>query len=1073
MWIVKLALKRPYTFIVISLLVLIFGVGFIYRMPKDIFPNINIPVVSLIWTYNGLPAEDFEQRITTYSEFALSNYVNDIDRIESQTIDGLGLIRVYFHPEVEIEAAVAQATATSQAVLRRMPTGVLPPVVLRYSASSVPIIQMALSSQTMDEAELYDYAIFRIRQAIATIRGTTIPSPRGGKVRQIMVDIEPKALQAKGLSPRDVNDSVNNFNLTLPTGNAKIGAIDYRVNINMTPDLVESMNDFPIKVIDDVVVYLRDVAFAHDGFLDQTNIVRNQGERSVLLTILKNGAVSTLSIINDLKNMLPSLQAAAPEGMLINLLFDQSVFVKAAIQGVVLEGSIAALLTGLLILLFLGSWRSTFIVIVSIPLSIFASIIFLGLMGETLNIMTLGGLALSIGILVDNATVTIENIHRQIESGKSLHNAILDGSYQVAIPAFVSTLAICIVFLPVALLVGPSKFLFTPFAYAVVFAITASYFFSRSLVPVLIKYMLAGEIHLHVNTYNGNGEAIRKTPKGPFQKFFFSFDSLFHHFRTGYEIILDWCIHFKFPIYLIFTIIFASSFVIFPYIGRNFFPNVDADLIRLHVKAPTGTRLEVTEEIFGAVEKEIKQVIPSEEIGLLIDNIGLPFEPSSLAFGDNATVGPSDGEILISLHSKRQFSTQEYIKKLRSHLKAHFPDLLFYFQPADMINQILNFGLPTPIDVKVAGHNKKENSEIAKELVERISHVPGAVDVHMHQVLDEPELYLDVNRTLLAEKGINQHDLVNDLLLTYSTSSAVNPNFWLDRKSGIPYLVAVQYPKYRVHSTEQFMRMPVGSPLIKESPLLDNLAQMERRVGVGVASHLNIEPVYDIFANIQDRDLGSVSSDISKIIEEFQSKMKPGNQIFLKGSVENMDIAFDYLGGGFILAVILIYFILVINFQSWLDPFIIIMAIPGAITGICWILFLTHTTFSVPALMGTIMCVGVATANSILIVTFANYQLKLGKPSFEAIHTACKTRLRPVLMTALAMIIGMIPMALGLGEGGEQNAPLGRSVIGGLFLATFTTLFFVPVVFAALRIKANPHIEHEEPSEEVSKQDHK
>jgi multidrug efflux pump subunit AcrB len=656
MWIVHLALRRPYTFVVVAILVLIFGIGFILKMPKDIFPNINIPVVSLIWTYNGLPAEDFEQRITTYSEFALSNYVNDIDRIESQTTDGLGLIRVFFHPEVEIEAAVAQATATSQNVLRRMPTGVLPPVILRYSASSVPIIQLALSSQTMDEAELYDYSLFRIRQAIATIRGTTIPSPLGGKVRQVMVDIEPKALQAKGLSPRDVNDAVNNFNLTLPTGNAKIGATDYRVNINMTPDLVEKINDFPVKIVNDVVVYLRDVAFAHDGFLDQTNIVRNQGERSVLLTILKNGTVSTLSIINDLKNMLPSLQAAAPEGMKMNLLFDQSIFVKAAIQGVVLEGALAAILTGLMMLLFLGSWRSTFIVLISIPLSILTSIILLGLMGETLNIMTLGGLALSIGILVDNATVTIENIHRQLETGKSLHHAIIDGSYQVAVPAFVSTLAICIVFLPVALLVGPSKFLFTPFAYAVVFAITASYFFSRSLVPVLIKYMLASEVQK--STY---------------------FDSQFNRFRCGYEKVLDWCLHFKLPIYLMFGILFVSTLVIFPFIGRDFFPSVDADLIRLHVKAPTGTRLEVTEEIFGAVEHEIKQVIPNEEIALLIDNIGLPPEPSSLAFGDNATVGPSDGEILISLHPKRNFSTQEYIKKLRSHLNSLFPNLLFYF----------------------------------------------------------------------------------------------------------------------------------------------------------------------------------------------------------------------------------------------------------------------------------------------------------------------------------------------------------------------------------------------------------
>lgn len=752
--------------------------------------------------------------------------------------------------------------------------------------------------------------------------------------------------------------------------------------------------------------------------------------------------------------------------MKINLLFDQSVFVRAAINGVVWEGTLAALLTGLMILLFLGSLRSTFIVIVSIPLSILSSIILLGLMGETLNIMTLGGLALSIGILVDNATVTIENIHRQLETGKSLHNSILDGSRQVALPAFVSTLAICIVFLPVALLVGPSKFLFTPFSYAVVFAISASYFFSRTLVPVLIKYMLASEAHLHIDTFNENGEKTNKKSKGFFQNIFKAFDSTFHHFRSGYEKVLDWCLHFKRPIYLIFTIIFLTPLVIFPYIGRNFFPNVDADLIRLHVKAKTGTRLEVTEEIFGSVENEIKKVIPEQEIASLIDNIGLPSEPSSLAFGDNATVGPSDGEILISLHTKRSFSTEEYKKKLRAHLKPHFPDLLFYFQPADMINQILNFGLPTPIDVKVSGHNKKENIEIAKELVDRISHVPGAVDVHLHQVLDEPELFLDVNRTLIAEKGINQHDMVNDILLTYSTSSQVNPNFWLDRNSGIPYLIAVQYPKYRVHSSEQFMRMPVGSPLTQTSPLLDNVAVMERRVGVGVASHLNIEPVYDIYANIQDRDLGGVSSDISKIIDEFQGKMKPGNKIQLKGSVENMDIAFNYLSIGFLLALILIYFILVINFQSWLDPFIIIMAIPGVITGIFWILFLTRTTFSVPALMGTIMCVGVATANSILILTFANYQLKLGKPSFEAIHIACRTRLRPVLMTALAMIVGMIPMALGLGEGGEQNAPLGRSVIGGLLFATFTTLFFVPVMFASLRIRENPYIEHEEETSE-------
>lgn len=1051
MWIVKLSLKRPYTFVVVSLLILIFGVGFIIKMPKDIFPNINIPVVSLIWTYNGLPAEDFEQRITTFSEFAISNYVSDIERIESQTVDGLGLIRIFFQPGAQIEAAVAQATATSQAILRRMPQGVLPPVILRYSSSSVPIIQMALSSQLMNEAELYDYAIYRIRQAIATIRGTTIPTPLGGKVRQVMVDVEPKALQAKGLSPRDVNEAINNFNLTRPTGNAKIGATDYRVNINMTPNLIESINDFPIKVINDVVVYLRDVAHAHDGFLDQTNIVRNHGERSVLLTILKNGAVSTLNIINDLKHKLPTLQAAAPEGMNINLLFDQSIFVMAAIKGVVTEGVLAAFLTGLMILVFLGSWRSTLIVIISIPLSILTSIIFLALMGETLNIMTLGGLALSIGILVDDATVAIENMHGQLEKGKSLYNAILDGSSQVAIPAFVSTLAICIVFLPILLLVGPSKYLFVPFAYAVVFAIAASYLLSRSLVPVLVKYLLTNESKKqHAN-----------------HGFFYRFNRGFQRFHTIYGKALQWCLFFNNRVIFIFCILFASATLVFPFIGKNFFPNVDANLIRLHVKAPTGTRLEVTEEIFGSVEAEIKKIIPPEEIALMIDNIGLPFEPSSLAFGDNATVGPSDGEILISLTPKHRFSTMDYMKQLRKHLKGHFPHLLFYFQPADMVNQILNFGLPAPIDVKVAGHDKKNNIQITKELVDKISHVPGAVDVHMHQVLDEPELYLDVNRTLLAEKGMSHQDVINDILLTYSTSSAVSPNFWLDRKSGIPYLIAVQYPKYRMHSTEQFMRLPIASPWTRESPLLNNLATVERRLGVGVASHLNIEPVYDIYANVQDRDLGSVSSDIQKIIEKMHDKLKPGNKIMMKGSVENMNTAFNCLGVGFILAIILIYLILVINFQSWADPFIILMAIPGAMTGICWMLFLSYTTFSVPALMGAIMCIGVATANSILIVTFGNYELKNGKKSMDAIQAAAKARLRPVVMTASAMIVGMIPMALGFGEGGEQNAPLGRAVIGGLIMATFTTLIFVPVVFSKIRKKANLYLENMDESNVV------
>lgn len=1060
MWIVKLALRRPYTFVVVALLVFIFGVGFIVKMPKDIFPNINIPVVSLIWTYSGLPTEDFEQRITTYSEFALSNYVNDIQRIESQTTDGLALVRVYFHPGAKLESAIAQATATSQNVIKRMPPGILPPIVLSYSTNSVPIIQLEMSSSELDESKLFDYAQFTLRQQIATIRGTTIPSALGGKVRQVMVDIDPPSLQAKGLSARDVNNTVQNFNMTLPSGNAKIGATDYRINTNMSPEEISSINDFPVRATEGNVVYLRDVAFAHDGFIDQTNIVRNQGSRSVLLTVVKNGMVSALQIIDDLKAMLPTIQAAAPAGMTISTLFDQSVFVKSAIYSVVTEGVLAAFLTGILLFIFLGSWRSTLIVNISIPLSILTSIIFLALKGETLNIMTLGGLALSIGILVDEAIVTIENIHRHIEKGKSLQNSILDASSQIAVPAFVSMLCICIVFLPITLLVGPSRYLFVPFAYAVVIAMAASYFFSRSLVPVLAKYILKVEVHQDVNVYD---KVPKTAPKSLLDQFFYRAEAGFIHLRNRFEKALDWCIYYRGATCFAFGLIFGSTFLILPFIGENFFPRVDDGHIRLHVNAPTGTRIEVTEQIFNQVEAEIKKIIPETEIQLLIDNIGVPSEPSSLAYRDNATIGPWDGEIMISLEAKRSHSTADYIVRLRKHLNEKFPYLLFYFQPAGMIEQILYFGLPSPINVKVTGHDKAANAEIAKELVKRISKIPGAVDVHLHQLLDQPELYLDLNPTLLLEKGITKRDAVNDILLNYSTSTQVTPNFWLDRRSGIPYLIAVQYPKYSLISTDQLMRMPVASSMIQAaSPLLENLSHMKRRLGVGVASHLNIQPVFDIYANVQGRDLGGVAADIEKMIGEMNPHMKPGNQILLRGAVESMKTAYKCLIGGFLLALILVYMILVMNFQSWLDPFIIIMAIPGAIAGICWMLFLTHTPFSVPAIMGAIMCIGVATANSILVVTFCNIQLKKGKPSFEAVHRAASARLRPVMMTALAMIVGMIPMAIGIGEGSEQNAPLGRAVIGGLLMATVTTLIFVPVIFSIFRKVPNPHLDQQE-----------
>jgi len=1059
MWIVKLALRRPYTFIVVALMMLLFGCWNIARMPKDIFPFINIPVISLIWNYGGLPAEEFAQRITTYSEYTLSNNVNDIERIESQTLDGVGLVRLYFHENASIETAIAQATASSQSILRIMPVGMQPPTILRYNANTVPLIQIVLSSTTIPEQDLYDFGIYRIRQYISTIQGTTLTAPYGGKSRQVMVDLNPDQLLARNLSPRSINDAMLAQNLTTPTGNARIGQFDYRVNMNNVPDLVDTMNSFPVKTVDGSTIFIRDIGHAHDGFLPQTNIVRDSGFRAVMLSILKNGAASTLDIINRVKELIVTVREVAPKGMNIQLLFDQSIFVKAAIEGVVIEGLLAALLTGTMILLFLGSWRSTLIVWISIPLSIMTSIIVLSFTGQTLNLMTLGGLALAIGILVDDATVTIENIHRNIALGKPLKQAILDGSYQVTIPAFVSTLAISIVFLPVTLLTGPSKFLFVPFAEAVVFAVWASWLLSRTLVPLLVAYLIKGEMHLYTKDATTSQEK-----KNWFSHYHERFEHHFHHFRDLYGHALNWALHFRGTTALLFGLLFTSSLLLIPAIGEDFFPFVDAGQFRLHVRAPTGTRIEVTEEIFGAVEEEIKKIIPADEIGQMIDNIGLPASTYNLAFGDMATIGVYDGEILVALNKNKSHTTPQYMQMLREHLSTAFPHLIFYFQPADMVNQILNFGLPTPMNVRIIGYDTKKNIKIAHELIDRISHVPGACDVYLHQTLDAPELFLDVDRTRLAEVNLTQQDVANDILLSYGIGSVTTPNFWLDRKSGIPYQISVQTPKYRINTIEQLMKMPVTSPLTAQPQLLKDLARLERRYTPGVVTHYNIQPTFDIFANVQGKDLGSVASDVEKIVEEFRPQMTPENTIEILGLVQNMKTAFTRLGIGLVFALILVYFIMVINFQSWLDPFIIIMALPGAASGIIWMLYLTHTTFNVPSLMGSIMSVGVATANSILLVTFANMQLSEGKDSLCATRSAGFTRLRPVLMTALAMIVGMLPMALGIGEGAEQNAPLGRAVIGGLLIATFTTLFFVPVVFSVLRKKANPYIGHQEES---------
>jgi len=1057
MWIVKLALRRPYTFVVMAIAILIAGFASFRQTPKDIFPEIDIPVISVIWTYNGLSVEEFERQITVYSEFALSANVNDVERIESQTLNGVGIIKLYFHPGAKVERGLAQATATSQAILRRMPPGVQPPTILRYAADSVPIIQMSLSSDTLSEAEVYTYGIFRIRQQLATINGLTLPAPFGGKVRQVMVDLNPAKLQAKGLSARDVNNAINAQNLTLPSGTAKIGDTEYRVKMNNSPDVLDALNNVPIKVENGVVTYVRDVAHVHDGFEVQPSIARADGKRAVLLQILKNGHSSTLDIIKAVKAKVPEMQAAAPPGLKIDLLADQSLFVEAALDGVVHEGLIAAALTATFILLFLGSWRSTLIVAISIPLSVLASLSLLSAMGHTLNVMTLGGLALAIGILVDEATITIENIHRHLELGSRLRDAILEGSREIAVPALVSALAISIVFVPVIFLVGPARFLFTPMALAVVFAILSSYALSRTLVPVLVKFILRNETHHRAAANHGPNW---------FNRFQGRFARGFEALRARYVNVLRWALVNRPTVFIVFALIVGSSFLALPWVGRDFFPTVDAGQLRLHVRATTGTRIETTEQIFSAVEDEIRRTIPSGEIKLILDNFGVVSDKFSLAFGDNATIGSHDGEILVQLHRDRRKSTPEYMDDLRRNLRARFPELTFYFQPADIVSQILNFGLPAPIDVKVSGYKRDANYAVAKEIRERIARIPGATDVFGHQSFDAPTLNLTVNRTLLAKEGLNQRDIAQDVLVNLSSSTQVTPNFWVDPAYGVQFFVAVQTPPHLIDSVNALMNMPVSARVAgsdaTQSQLLANLAGISRGYSPSVVNHYNIQPVFDIFANVSGRDLGGVAGEVDGIIASAKKKLAPGNDIIVRGQVDSMNTAFRRMGLGLILSALLVYFLMVVNFQSWTDPFIILMALPGAFTGIVWGLFLTQTTFNVPSLMGAIMTIGVATANSILMVTFANDRLHSGINSLEAALQAGATRLRPVLMTAGAMIIGMFPMALGLGEGGEQNAPLGRAVIGGLMVATLATLLFVPVVFSLLRAKGAARNEEEE-----------
>ncbi|HEY3064745.1 MAG TPA: efflux RND transporter permease subunit [Methylomirabilota bacterium] len=1041
MWIVRLALRRPYTFVVMGLAIVLLGVFAIVTTPTDIFPEIDIPVVSVIWNYGGLSTEEMASRITTYSEYTISSVVSDVRTIESQTYPGVSVIKIYFQPNVNIEAALAQVTAVSQTILRVMPPGAVPPFIVRYNASSVPIIQLALGGKTLSEAELYDYGIYRIRQQIAPIQGITLPLPYGGKPRQVMVDLDPQALLAKTISAADVSGAVNLQNLTLPSGSVKLGPREYRVSLNSSPDVLAALNDLPVKQVNGATVYVRDVAHVRDGFAVQTNMVRLDGRRSALLTVIKKGGASTLTIVKQLKELLPTLRAAAPPGLEIKELFDQSLFVRAAIAGVLTEGAIAAALTGLMILLFLGSWRSTLIVIVSIPLSILTSVTILSGLGETLNVMTLGGLALAVGILVDDATVEIENIHRNLGLGKRLVQAILDGAAEIATPAFVSTLSICIVFVPVVFLVGPAKYLFTPLGMAVVFAMLASYLLSRTIIPTLVRYLLA---------YEAGGHTAEPTARGVFGRVHDAFNRGFERLRAAYVTLLEAALGRRARVFLVFGLIVASGLGLLPFVGRDFFPTVDTGQFRLHVRAPAGTRIEETEQVFADVEGAIRRIIPKDEIALVLDNIGQP-QPVNLGFTDSVTLGPSDGEILVSLNPERHQPTARWMKILRERLPREFPGVTFFFQPADMVSQILNFGLPAPIDVQVTGYNQKATHDVALDVAARMARIPGAVDVHLHQVVNTPSLLVNVDRSRAAELGLTQRDVANNVLVSLSSSAVVAPNYWSDPRTGITYPVVVQTPPDRIDSVNTLMNTSITQSTAGRQQLLSNLATLERRETPAVISHSNVQPVFDIYANVQDRDLGSVAAAVQRIVADARRELPPGHTIAVRGQVESMNSAFLRLGLGLIFAVVLVYLLMVVNFQSWLDPFIIITALPAGFCGIVWMLFVTHTTFSVPALMGAIMSVGVATANSILMVSFANGRMRESGDAREAALAAGATRLRPVLMTALAMIIGMLPMSLGLGEGGEQNAPLGRAVIGGLSVATFATLFLVPVVYSLLR----------------------
>ncbi|HEX4001416.1 MAG TPA: efflux RND transporter permease subunit [Candidatus Acidoferrales bacterium] len=1041
MWIVRLALRRPYTFVVASILILILGVVSILRTPVDIFPNIDIPVINVAWQYTGLSPEEISDRVIYNYERSLTTTVNDIEHIESTSLNGIGLVKIFFHPHTNMGSALAQVTAISQSTVRNLPPGITPPFILTYNASSVPILQLGLSGAGVSEQQLADMGQNFVRTALITVPGIAVPYPYGGKQRTIMVDLNPAELQAKGLSPLDVVNAVDAQNLILPAGTAKIGAYEYQVDMNGSPLTVQGLNEMPIKTVGGSTIYMKDIGDVRDGFTPQTNIVRVNGQRASLMSILKLGDASTLDVINGVRQMLPRIESTLPVHLNIDALSDQSIFVKASINGVIREGAIAACLTGLMILVFLGSWRSTLIIAVSIPLSVLTSLIVLGALGETINIMTLGGLALAVGILVDDATVEVENINRNLDQGKEIIQAILDGASQIAVPALVSTLSICIVFVPMFFLSGVAKYLFVPLGEAVIFAMMASYLLSRTLVPTMARYLLLEQ------TEEERRERTEKS-RNPLVRMQAKFETGFEKLRERYHGLLAGAIHHRRAFVIIFLSACVLSFALVPFVGQDFFPSVDSGEFVFHLRAPTGTRIEDVAALCDRVEADIRQVIPPSEFKTVLDNIGLPYSTLNLSYSTSAPIGPSDADIQVELTPKHH-PTVKYVRALRVKLAHDFPGVTFYELPVDIVTQILNFGLPAPIDIKVVGRNLVANRSFAEQLMNQLKFVPGMVDLRIQQPFNYPKLHLDVDRTKANQVGFTQEQVAQNLLISLSGSFQTAPTFWLDPKTGVSYSITTQTPQYRITSLQDLENIPVASKGSGAPPqILGNLASVTRGAEMAVVTHYDIQPAIDIFGNVDKRDLGGVARDIEPIIKANRKYLPQGSDIRVSGQIETMNSSFIGLLAGLGFSIVLVYLLIVVNFQSWLDPLIILTALPAALAGIVWCLFVTATTISVPALTGAIMCIGVATSNSILVISFSKEKLQAGKTPAEAALEAGFTRFRPVLMTALAMIIGMLPMSLGLGEGGEQNAPLGRAVIGGLVFATVATLFFVPVVFS-------------------------